>query len=436
MSSAPSTTARRSIRHHQLVGLVVVGLLVGVVGSWAATTSISGAVIAPGTLVVDSNVKKVQHPTGGIVGEILARDGDHVEAGQVVLRLDDTMTRASLAIVTKGLTEFYARKARLEAERDGTDAIEIPDELASRLDDEDVAHVVKGARRLFQLRQSARVGQKERLQQRLEQLEQEIVGLKAQAEAKSEEVRLIKRELAGARKLWAKNLLPISKMTNLEREATRVGGEKGQLISAIARAKAKIAETELEIIQIDRDLASEVARELREIDSKIGEFVERRIAAQDQLSRVEMRAPQSGTVHQSTAHTVGGVISPGEQIMLIVPEADNLIVEAKVAPQDIDQIRLGQSAVLRFSAFNQRTTPEINATVSRISADISKDEHTGLDYYTIRTAIAAGEVERLGDISLVPGMPVEVFVKTGDRKVLSYLIKPLSDQLTRAFREQ
>ena len=173
---------------------------------------------------------------------------------------------------------------------------------------------------------------------------------------------------------------------------------------------------------------------MREIDAKIGEFIERRIAAQDQLSRIEVRAPQSGTVHQSTVHTVGGVVSPGEEIMLVVPEADNLIVEAKVAPQDIDQLRLGQPAVLRFSAFNQRTTPEINAKVSRISADISKDENTGLTYYTIRAALSAEEVARLGDISLVPGMPVEVFVKTGDRKVLSYLVKPLSDQIARAFR--
>ena len=436
MSSAPSITARRSIRRHQLVGLAVVGLLVGVVGSWAATTAISGAVIAPGTLVVDTNVKKVQHPTGGIVGEILARDGGHVTAGQVVLRLDDTMTRASLAIVTKGLTEFLARKARLEAERDAAETIQIPDELAARLNEKDVAHVVNGAQRLFELRKSARIGQKDRLQQRLEQLNQEIVGLTAQVEAKTEEVRLIKRELSGARRLWAKKLLPISKLTNLEREATRVSGEKGQLISAIARARAKVAETELEIIQIDRDLASEVARELREIDAKIGEFVERKIAAQDQLRRIDIRAPQSGTVHQSSVHTVGGVVSPGEQIMLIVPEADNLTVEAKVAPQDIDQLYLGQAAMLRFSAFNQRTTPEIKATVSRISADITTDERSGLSYYTIRAAMSADEVARLGDVSLVPGMPVEVFVKTGDRKVISYLVKPLSDQIARAFREQ
>jgi HlyD family secretion protein len=225
-------------------------------------------------------------------------------------------------------------------------------------------------------------------------------------------------------------------MTELERAATRVEGEKGSLISAIARSKARIAETELEIIQIDRDLASEVAKELREIDGKIGEFVERKVAAEDQLKRIDIRAPQAGIVHQSTAHTVDGVINAGETIMLIVPKADNLTVEAKVAPQDIDQLYFGQTAMLRFSAFNQRTTPEITGTISRISADITTEERTGASYYTVRIAMSAGEVSRLGDRPLVPGMPVEAFVKTGDRKVISYLVKPLTDQITRAFREQ
>ena len=429
-------TPRRSIRHHQVVGLIAFGLLVGGVGSWAATTDIAGAVIAPGVLVVDTNVKKVQHPTGGIVGEIHVRNGDRVEAGDVVVRLDDTITRASLAIVTKNLTQLNARKARLEAERDGADAMIVPAELAARASDEQVAHVVAGEQRLFDLRQAARVGQKAQMAQRIAQLNQEIVGLMAQSGAKSREIELIGRELKGARKLFKRNLVPITKMTELERAATRVEGEKGTLISAIARSKARIAETELEIIQIDRDLASEVARELSEIDAKIGESVERKVAADDQLKRIDIRAPQAGVVHQSTAHTVGGVISPGEAIMLIVPKADNLTVEARVPPQDIDQLHLGQTAMLRFSAFNQRTTPEITGTVSRISADITTEERTGVSYYTIRVAMSAEEVSRLGDVALQPGMPVEVFVKTGDRKVLSYLVKPLTDQITRAFREQ
>jgi len=436
MTELSKSAPRRSIRRHQMAGLIVVGLLAGGVGSWAATTDISGAVIAPGILVVDTYVKKVQHPTGGIVGEILARDGERVKAGDIVVRLDDTITHANLAIITKGLTELVARKARLEAERDGADTIVVPAEFAVRSNDEQVAHVIAGEQRLFDLRKAARIGQKEQLHQRIEQLNQEIEGLTAQATAKSREVELIQRELEGARNLWKKNLMPITKLTNLEREATRVDGEKGNLISTIARARARVAETELEIIQIDRDLASEVAKELREIDSKIGEFVERRVAAEDQLKRVDIRAPQGGIVHQSTAHTVGGVINPGETIMLIVPKADNLKVEARVTPQDIDQLRLGQTAMLRFSAFNRRRTPEIVGTVSRIAADITTDQRTGASYYTARVTMSAAEVSRLGEKALVPGMPVEVFIRTGDRRVLSYLIKPLMDQITRAFREQ
>ena len=436
MTSQSPAAPSRSIRYHQVVGLVVVALLLGGVGSWAATTDISGAVIAQGILTVDSYVKKVQHPTGGIVGEILARNGDQVKTGDLLLRLDDTVTRANLAIITKGLTELAARKARLEAERDGADAITVPDELASRSSDPQVTHVIAGERQLFALRHTARAGQKAQLRQRIEQLKEEIEGLGLQVDAKSREIELIQRELKGARELWKKNLMPITKLTTLEREATRIEGEKGQLISAGARAKAQMAETELQIIQIDQDLASEVAKELREIDAKVGEFVERKVTAEDQLKRIDIRAPQGGIVHRSTVHTVGGVINASDPIMLIVPKADHLTVEAKVDPKDIDQLLLGQEAMLRFSAFNQRTTPQITGTLSQISADITTDERTGQSYYTVRVALSADEIARLGDRSLVPGMPVELFVKTGDRRVLSYLVKPLSDQITRAFREQ
>ena len=227
------------------------------------------------------------------------------------------------------MTELLARKARLEAERDGAEAVTVPPELASTSSDPEVAHVIAGERRLFEVRQTSRVGQKAQLRQRIEQLNEEIEGLTVQTEAKSREVELIQRELKGTRELWEKNLVPISKLTALEREATRTEGEKGQLISSVAQTKAKIAETELEIIQVDRDLASEVAKELREIEGKIGEFVERKVAAEDQLKRIDIRAPQDGVVHQSIAHTVGGVINPNDAIMLIVPEADKLIVEAR-----------------------------------------------------------------------------------------------------------
>lgn len=436
MKAQPLVGARRSIRRHQVVGLVVVLLLVGGVGSWATTTDIAGAVIAPGILVVDTHVKKVQHPEGGIVGDILARDGDRVEAGDVVVRLDHTVTRANLAIVTKGLMELMARKARLEAERDGANTLTEPEELASRVNDPQVAQVIGGERKLFTLRQTARTGLKAQLHQRVTQLEEEIEGLEIQAAAKAEEIKLIERELEGTRELWEKNLVPISKLTTLERESKRIEGERGNLIATIARARAQIAETELQIIQIDQNLASEVAKELRDTEAKIGEFIERKVAAEDQLSRIDIRAPQSGIVHQSTVHTVGGVINAGEEIMLIVPRADKLTVEAKIAPEDIDQLDLGQMTLLRFSAFNQRTTPEIAGSVSRISADITTDQRTGASYYTARVAMVDEEIDRLGGVALVPGMPVEVFIKTGDRKVITYLVKPMKDQIERAFRDE
>jgi len=260
--------------------------------------------------------------------------------------------------------------------------------------------------------------------------------LQAQQSAKTDQIILIKRELAGVQDLYAKNLVPLTRLTQLERESANLDGERGQLAASMAQAKGKIAETRLQIIQIDQELSSDVAKESREIDAKIGEFVERKIAAEDQLKRIDIRAPQDGTVFQSTVHTVGGVIKAGDPIMLIVPDDDKLEVEAKINPQDIEQVQLGQSSVLRFSSFNVRTTPEINGTVSRLSADASTDQRTGQSYYNIRISLSPEEIARLGDVKLLPGMPVEVFVQTSDRTVISYLMKPLRDQLARAFKEK
>jgi HlyD family secretion protein len=432
-----STSAtRHSMRRHLVVAAAVVFILVVGVGGWGATAVISGAVVASGSLVVDSNVKKVQHPTGGIVGELRVRDGDRVHAGDVVVRLDETVTRANLAIVTKGLGELMARKARLESERDGRDTIIFPAQLVADAGDPDRAAAMDSERKLFDLRKTARSGQKAQLRERIAQLQEEIAGLTAQQIAKAKEIALIERELAGVRELWKQNLVQLNRLTALEREATRLDGERGQLIAAAAQAKGKIAETALQILQIDQDIASDVAKELREVDGKIGEFIERKVAAEDQLKRIDVRAPQDGTVFQLAVHTVGGVITAGDPIMLIVPEADNLSVEAKVNPQDIDQLQLNQKAMLRFTAFNARTTPEIEGIVTRISADTSTDQRTGQSYYTVRIGMAADQVERLGDVKLLPGMPVEAFVQTGDRTMLSYLMKPLHDQFVRAFREK
>jgi membrane fusion protein, type I secretion system len=427
---------RRSIRIHTAVGALAVLVMVGGVGGWAATTDISGALIAAGSVVVESDVKKVQHPTGGVIGALNVRNGDAVHAGDVIVRLDETMLRANLGIVIATLDELIARAARLGSERDGLDEIAFPDNFLARSNEPNVARVINGEQRLFALRRTARVGQKQQLGQRIAQLNEEARGLTAQQEAKGKEIELIQRELEGVKELWDKKLIPLTRLTSLERESTRLEGERAQLVASVAQSRGKVAEIGLQIIQIDQDLASEVSKELREIDAKTSEYVERKVAAEDQLRRIDIRAPQDGIVHELNVHTIGGVVSPGEQIMLIVPAHDALTVEARVSPQDIDQVWIGQTAALRFTAFSARTTPQIEGQVSRVSADTTTEQRTGAIFYTVRIAIPASEIAKLGDVRLVPGMTVEAFIKTGERTVASYLVKPLSDQLMRAFRER
>ena len=436
MTGREIKATRHSIRRHLIVGLAVVVLLAGGLGGWASTAQISGALIAPGSVVVESNVKKVQHPTGGVVGELRAHDGDLVKAGDVVVRLDDTVTKASLAIVTKNLDGLLARAGRLEAEQRGLDKIVFPKTLLDRADDPDVKAVMASESKLFEVRVNGRAGQKLQLRERVTQLNEEIAGLTAQEKAKDQEIALVEKELVGVRDLYEKHLVQLTRLTTLERDLARLSGERAQYIASRAQAKGKITEIELQIIQIDKDMISDVSKDLREANDKIGEFVERKVTAEDQLRRVDIRAPQAGMVLQSTVHTVGGVITAGDAIMLIVPQADDLQVEAKVNPQDIDKLQIGQKTLLRLSAFNQRTTPELNGAVTRVSPDVTTDQRTGQSYYTIRISMAPEEVARLGDVKLIPGMPVEAFVQTGDRTLISYLIKPLNDQLMRAFRER
>ena len=284
---------RRTIRKLNLVGLAITVLLVGGVGGWAATTQLAGAVIAPGTIVVESSVKKVQHPTGGVVGEILVKEGDEVEVGQIVLRLDDTVTKATLGVVRSQLDELLAREARLLAERDDAHVIVFPAQLTSGHEDASAATAVAGERRLFESRRSARTGQRSQLRERVAQTNEEIRGLTAQQEAKESELQLIAKELAGVAELYQKNLVSISRFTQLQRDQTRIQGERGQLIADIARARGKISETELQIIQIDQDFRTEVLKDLRESQGKIAELKERVTAAEDQLKRVDLRSPQT-----------------------------------------------------------------------------------------------------------------------------------------------
>ncbi|MBI5263474.1 MAG: HlyD family type I secretion periplasmic adaptor subunit [Bradyrhizobium sp.] len=446
MKALPKTTAakaeeaakgvRESIRLHLILGLAVMIVLAGGLGGWASTVAISGALIAPGQIVVESNVKKVQHPTGGVVGELRARDGDVVKTGDILVRLDDTITRANLAIVTKNLDAALARAARLQAEQRGLDALEFPAQLLERAGDPEVKSLMASESKLFEVRVTGRAGQKAQLRERVTQLNNEIAGLAAQETAKDREIVLVQKELDGVRELYEKHLVQISRLTTLERDAARLTGERAQYIASRAQAKGKITEIELQIIQIDRDMVSEVSKDLRETNDRIGELIERKVTAEDQLRRVDIRAPQDGMVLQSTVHTVGGVVTAGDALMLIVPQADDLQVEAKVNPADIDKLQVGQKTLLRLSAFNQHTTPELSGVVTRVSPDVTTDQRTGQSYYTIRVSMPAEEVRRLGDVKLIPGMPVEAFVQTGDRTMFSYLMKPLSDQLMRAFRER
>lgn len=427
---------RRSIRRNLLGGVTVIALLFGVVGGFAATMQISGAIVAHGMVVVASSGKKVQHPTGGIVSKILVRDGAHVEAGDLLVQLSDTVSRANLAFVTKSLDELYGRKSRLAAERDGAAEMTVVPSLAARAAEPEIEALVASERRLFEIRRIERSGNKARLRERIEQLDKQIQGYLAQEKAKTREITLIGQELVGIRDLVASKLAPLSKLTAYERDATRIEGERAQLIASTAQAKGAIAEVELQILQLDKEFSSETGGELRDVDAKIAEFEERKVTAEDQLLRIDIRAPSSGTVHQSTVHTIGGVIGAGEPIMMIVPDHEALAVEAKIAPQDIDQLVIGQKALLRFTAFNQRTTPEVEGVVSLVSADVTHDQRTNESYYVARIAPTLEKTEQARPLALVPGMPAEVFVTVGDRTMMSYLMKPLSDQMMRAFRDQ
>nr|WP_256349712.1 HlyD family type I secretion periplasmic adaptor subunit [Pseudomonas gingeri] len=421
-------------RHLRLAVLSLV-VLVGGGLWWAASTDLSGAVIATGSVAVEGSVKKVQHPTGGIVAELLVREGQQVSAGDVLIRLDSTLQKVGEAIVSKSLSQALARQARLEAERDGATDLVTPASLISRLGPDEAQALMSSELRLFQDRRSSREGQKKQLRERIQQLNETIVGHDIQQKTKTEEIELIDKEYQAVNKLFEKGMMTIDRVNALARGIARLRGERGQLIASIAEARGKIAETELQRLQIDQSFRSDVSLELRELEARQGELVERDIAANDQLKRIAITAPISGRIQQLAVHTIGGVISPAEGLMQIVPIDDELLVEARISAQDIDQVSLGQDAVLRLSAFNRSTTPELKGQVVRLSADLIQDERTGLGFYRAGIKIPRSELDHLQGLTLVPGMPVESMIQTGTRSVISYLLKPISDHAQRAFRE-
>jgi HlyD family secretion protein len=431
-----TTSNRRSIRGHLRFAIAAMVLLAGGMGGWAATTELSGAVIAMGQLVVDSNVKKIQHPFGGVIAELHVRDGDRVNAGEVLVQLDGTETRANLAIVSKALDQLSALQARDQAMRDGAAEVSFPPELLDRAQDPVIAELIKGERRLFDALISGANGRKAQLREQVAQFDEQTRGMQKQLEAKAEEIDWNAQELVGIRDLWKQKLIDFARVTTAERDAARLEGEHGALVSSIAELKGKIAETQLRILQVDEDMRTDVGKELADVRGKIAELVEKKVAAEDRLQRLEIRAPQSGIIHELEFHTVGGVIQPGATIMGVVPDGDALTAEIKIAPPEIDQLHVGQKAILRFLSFNQQTTPEVTAELTLISADVTADPKTGTSYYTARVKVVDDDTSRIAGLKLVAGMPVEVFVQTTPRTVVSYLARPIADQIERAFRER
>lgn len=401
---------------------------------WLALAELTGAIVAQGLVVVEGEPKRVQHQNGGIVGEILVKEGDHVRADQTMIRLDMTIPRVQLAQIETQLAQMIGRRARLEVERDGRAEIDFPAGFAVGTEEE--RQVAERERLYLRESREARRQQAEQLTERIGQYEREIEGTSAQVAAKSKETALIGVELAGVESLFRQNLIPISRVTALQREVARLGGEKGSLEASIAKARGQIAEIRIQLLSLEQRVKADAVKELGDVEASIAQLEERKPAAEETLRRVEIRAIQSGYVHQLKVHHAGAVIAPGDAIMLIVPDQERLVAEFKVSPTEIDQIRLGQRAWLRFSAFNARTTPEIEARIIRVAPDITRDTMTGAVYFVVRAGVEPAALAHLGGHGITPGMPVEVFAETGRRTALSYLFKPLADAFGRAFRER
>ncbi|MER9726568.1 HlyD family type I secretion periplasmic adaptor subunit [Mesorhizobium sp. C374B] len=426
---------RDGIRANLILGAAVTVTLIAGGGLWLGLTKIAGAVIAPATVVVESNIKKVQHLTGGTIGGIFAQDGDHVRAGDVMARLDDTLTRANLQIISKDLDRATVRLVRLEAERQGLSEMQLPFSLQARMGEPELAALVNGERTLFDSRATALNGQKAQLQSRSKQLERQVEGLKAQQTAEEQSVVLLDGDLVDVQALFTKKLVSKERLSNIRLDATRAHGESGRLAAAVAEAQARISETELQILQLDEQRRSDVTSELRETEAKQTELSERKVVAQDELAKTTIRAPQSGTVQESSIHTIGGVIAAGEVLMMIVPDTGNLVVDALIAPSRIDDVRPGQRVSIRFPAFDAGTTPACQGSVKRISADLIKDQQRQLSYFSARINVEDKSTCLTDAKVLKPGMPAEVHISTDEHSVWSYLLKPLTDQMSRAFRQ-
>ncbi len=418
-------------------GLAAIAALAIGFGGWAGTARMSGAVVTAGNVVVSSDLRAVQHPDGGIVGEIHVGNGDRVAAGDVVLTLDDKLLSGSQVLVDDRLIAVEAQLLRLISERDGLDDLELSDELAARTNDPKVQRALATQRAVMQARRLSQEGEVAAFVERITQTEQEISGLEAQYAASIEEIELIDSELEGLTQLFEKGLTPATRITTLKRQRSGLLGNSGGLTSRIAVARGRISETRINILQLEKTFREQVMNEISALEVELDGLKERRAAAELQLTRVEIRAPADGIIHELGVHTVGGVVSPGETLMQIVPENDELVVTASVMPQDINNVSVGQAATVVIAAFDQHIAPRLEASVQFVSADLKTDPMTGMPFYEARVALDDNAVETLADrqLSLLPGMPAEVYIETGERTLLQYLVDPLSKQIRTTFRE-
>ncbi len=431
-----AVNTRSSLRNTLFVGYASIFFLVGGFGAWAAFSDINGAVIASATIIAETYSKRVQHQTGGIVSKILIRDGDRVTVGQPLVVLDPTDAKSELAIIENSLDELQVKKSRLEAQRDGSKELKLPESMEAKKADAKIASIISGQLKLLVSTADSVQGKLNQLKQQVAQMKEQIGGIDAQMDSKKQQGELIKQELVGLKKLEAKGLVPKSRILAVEREAARLDGENGELRAAKASAQNRIGEVELRALQLQEDVRTEALTELRDTDAKIGEFAERRVSLSSKLARTTINAPITGTIYQMAVHTEGGVIGPGETLMLIVPEGDDLVLQAQVSPNDISQVNAGQLAIVRFPSFNSRTTPEIFGEVQQVAADISRADANSPPFYAVRLVLSAKELEKLGANKLKPGMNAEAFIQTSSRSPMSYMLKPLVDQFSRSMRER
>ena len=430
--SAPPT----SDRPERIAGLLVLLLAFGGFGAWAALAPLDSAVVAPGLIAVASARKTIQHLDGGVVSEILVNEGDRVAAGQVLIRLDDTLARAQHEQIRGQYLANRAQEARLMAERDQAPQVTFPTDIVEAAADPRVSEAIAGERRVFDSRHTALSGQEEVLQQRVGQLEEQIQGLKDLSATKDKRIALYQEEITGLSNLFTKGMGDKSRLREAERLLAELQGERAEHQSAIAAAKIQIGETRLRIGQLRRDFARDLEAELRTVQTRLADLRERLRALNKTLERTVVTAPVSGEVVQMGVHTVGGVLKPGDRLLDLVPRGEPLLIEAWVQPNDIDRISPGQVAEIRLTAFNSRTTPTVAGRVLTISADRLTDPATHAVYYLARVQVTPAGMAALGARILQPGMSAEVLINTGERTFFDYLIRPLTDRLASAFKEE